>query len=81
MLDVGMVGYLDEKTMAIGVRLIQAVVDKNPEQTIRGLEYLGVIPDEFDRSWIRVLSFTAIRSWDLSVSENFEWIFHQDLLG
>ena len=53
MLDVGMVGYLDEKTIINGVKLLQAVVDKNLDQTMNSFEDLGVITKEFDRNLLR----------------------------
>jgi ubiquinone biosynthesis protein len=53
MLDVGMVGYLDEETIINGARLLQAIVNKNLDQTLRSLENLGVIIKEFDRNLLR----------------------------
>jgi ubiquinone biosynthesis protein len=53
MLDVGMVGYLDEVTTANGTKLLQAVVDRDLDQALRSLENLGVIIEEFDRNLLR----------------------------
>jgi len=53
MLDVGMVGYLDEETIINGVKLLQAIVSKNLNQTLRSLENLGIIIKEFDRNLLR----------------------------
>ena len=53
MLDVGMVGYLDEKTIAGGVKLLQAIVNKNLDKIMRGFEDLGIIVKEFDRNLLR----------------------------
>jgi len=53
MLDVGMVGYLDEKTINNGVKLLQAIVNKNLDQVARGFENLGVIVKEFDKNLFR----------------------------
>ena len=53
MLDVGMVGHLDEKTIINGAKLLQAIVDKNLDQVMRGFENLGVIIEEFDRNLLR----------------------------
>ena len=53
MLDVGMVGYLDETTTINGAKLLQAVVDRNLDQALRSLENLGVIIEEFDRNLLR----------------------------
>jgi ubiquinone biosynthesis protein len=50
MLDVGMVGYLDEKTITSGAKLLQAIVDKNLDQTMRNFEDLGIIIEDFDRN-------------------------------
>jgi len=53
MLDVGMVGYLDKKTTLNGAKLLQAAIDKNPDQFINRLEDLGVIIKEFDKNLFR----------------------------
>jgi len=53
MLDVGMVGYLDEKTILNGAKLVRAIIDKNSEQVIGCLENLGVIIKEFDKNLFR----------------------------
>lgn len=53
MLDVGMVGYLDEKTIISGTKLLQAIVEKNLDQTLRGFEDLGIIIREFDCDLLR----------------------------
>ncbi len=53
MLDVGMVGHVDEKTIINGAKLLQAIVDKNLDQVMRGFENLGVIIEEFDRNLLR----------------------------
>lgn len=53
MLDVGMVGYLDEETIINGAKLLQAIVNKNLDQTLRSLENLGIIIKEFDRNLLR----------------------------
>jgi len=53
LLDVGMVGYLDEKTTFNGAKLLQATIDKNSDQVINSLENLGVIIKEFDKNLFR----------------------------
>jgi ubiquinone biosynthesis protein len=53
MLDVGMVGYVDETIISNGTKLLQAVIDKNLDQTIDSLESLGVLKKEFDESLLR----------------------------
>lgn len=53
MLDVGMVGYLDEKTIISGAKLLRAIIDKNSDQVISCLENLGVIIKKFDKNLFR----------------------------
>lgn len=53
MLDVGQIGYLDEKTIIDGAKLLQAVINKNLDQSIRSFENLGVITKEFDKNLFR----------------------------
>ena len=53
MLDVGMVGYLDEKTIVNGVKLLQAIVDKNLDQVMNSLRNLGIIIKEIDKNLFR----------------------------
>ena len=53
MLDVGMVGYLDEKTIVNGVKLLQAIVDKNLDQVMNSLGNLGIIIKEIDKNLFR----------------------------
>ena len=53
MLDAGMAGYLDEETIINGAKLLQAIVSKNLDQTLRSLENLGIIIKEFDRNLLR----------------------------
>jgi len=53
MLDVGMVGHLDEKTIANGAKLLQAIIDGNLDQVMRSFEDLGIIIKEFDRNLLR----------------------------
>ena len=53
MLDVGMVGYLDKETVINGAKLLQAIINKNLDQSLRSLENLGVIIKEFDRHLLR----------------------------
>ncbi|MEA2064980.1 MAG: AarF/ABC1/UbiB kinase family protein [Patescibacteria group bacterium] len=50
MLDVGMVGYLDKKTIISGAKLLQAIIDKNLDQAMRCFENLGIAVKEFDRN-------------------------------
>lgn len=42
-LDVGMVGYLDEKTATNGARLLQSMADKNIDQSVRSLKNMGIL--------------------------------------
>jgi len=53
MLDVGMVGYLDEETVINGAKLLQAIINKNLDQVLRSFENLGIIIKEFDRHLLR----------------------------
>ncbi len=53
MLDVGIVGYLDKKTIFKIAKLLQAVIDKNLEQIINYLESLNIIVKEIDKSLFR----------------------------
>ena len=53
MLDVEMVGYLDKETVINGAKLLQAIINKNLDQSLRSLENLGVIIKEFDRHLLR----------------------------
>jgi len=50
MLDAGMVGCLDKETTLNGIKLLQAIINKNSNQIISCLEDLGVIIKEFDRN-------------------------------
>ncbi|MCK5020633.1 MAG: AarF/ABC1/UbiB kinase family protein, partial [Candidatus Peribacteraceae bacterium] len=50
MLDVGMIGYLDDKTITCLLKLLKATIDKNVEQVLLNLESLGIFVKEFDRS-------------------------------
>ena len=49
MLDVGMVGYLDEETIFKIAKLLQAIIDRNIEKIINCLENLGAVIKEVDR--------------------------------
>ncbi len=49
MLDVGMVGYLDEETIFKIAKLLQAIIDRNIEKIIDCLENLGAVIKEVDR--------------------------------
>jgi len=49
MLDVGMVGYLDKKTKALGTRIIRALVDNEVDIVISCFEDLGIITGDVDR--------------------------------
>jgi len=53
MLDVGMVGYLDEETVINGAKLLQAIVNKDLNQVLRSFENLGIIIKEFDHNLLR----------------------------
>jgi ubiquinone biosynthesis protein len=53
MLDVGMVGYLDEETVINGAKLLQAIIDKNLDRVLRGFENLGIVIKEYDRHLLR----------------------------
>jgi len=53
MLDVGMVGYLDEETVINGAKLLQAITNKNLDQVLRSFENLGIIIKEFNRHLLR----------------------------
>ena len=53
MLDVGQVGYLDEKTAIDGAKLLQAVINQNLDQSIRSFEDLGAITEELDKNLFR----------------------------
>jgi len=53
MLDVGMVGYVNEKMIKDGAKLLLAIVDKNLDQCIRSLEKLGVFKNEFNENILR----------------------------
>ncbi len=48
MLDVGMVGYLDDKTIESGSKLFQGIFDKDVDMVVKGLEILGIVPEDFD---------------------------------
>jgi ubiquinone biosynthesis protein len=52
-LDVGMVGYLDEKTATQGARLLQALTEKNFTQTIRSFKKIGVVIEDGDQVRLR----------------------------
>lgn len=49
MLDAGMVGYLDDKTVSHAAEFMQGIIEKDFGQSIHALENLGIIIDEFDQ--------------------------------
>ena len=53
MLDVGMVGYLDDTTKLEALRLLDAVLSSNPEAAIRSFKRLGAINGEFDSRMLK----------------------------
>jgi ubiquinone biosynthesis protein len=52
-LDVGMVGYLDEKTATYGARLLQSMMDKNFTQSVRNLKKIGIMIEGGDQARLR----------------------------
>jgi len=74
-LDVGMVGYVDENMIKNGAKLLQAMIDKNLDKGIRSLEALGVFKKEFDENLLRqdfaelVDSYVGISLKDLDISK------------
>lgn len=53
MLDVGMVGYLDHTTKLEALRLLQSVLDADPESAIRSLKRLGATNGNLDSTALR----------------------------
>lgn len=53
MLDVGMTGHLEEKSIVTIAKVLRAVADKDLDQILRGLEDLGIIIQEVDRNLLR----------------------------
>lgn len=49
MLDAGMVGYLDDKTVSYAAEFMQGIIERDFTQSIHALENLGIIIDEFDQ--------------------------------
>jgi len=49
MLDVGMTGYLDEKTIIIIAKILRAANDKNFEKVIKLFRELGIVVKEVDK--------------------------------
>lgn len=47
-LDVGMVSWLDEKTMQAAMKVFDAFIHKNPNQAVRAFEELGMKKGEID---------------------------------
>ncbi|MEK7568365.1 MAG: AarF/ABC1/UbiB kinase family protein [Patescibacteria group bacterium] len=50
MLDAGMVGYLDDKTINYAAEFMQGIMERDLDQSIHALENLGIIIDEFDQT-------------------------------
>ena len=50
MLDAGMVGYLDDKTVNYAAEFMQGIMERDLDQSIHALENLGIIIDEFDQT-------------------------------
>ena len=81
MLDVGMVGYLDEETIISGAKLLRAIIDKNSDQVISCLENLGVIIKEFDKNLFRQdLKELFDRYWGIPLKRLEISKFTQDML-
>ncbi|MGB9894165.1 MAG: ABC1 kinase family protein, partial [Candidatus Saccharicenans sp.] len=53
MLDVGMTGYLEKKSIMTIVRVLRAVADKDLDEIITGMEDLGIIMEAVDRNRLR----------------------------
>lgn len=53
MLDVGMVGYLDKNTRFYGAKLLQALINRDPDSTLNRFEDLKIIIRDVDRSLLR----------------------------
>ena len=53
MLDVGMTGHLEEKSIITIAKVLRAVADKDLDEILRGLEDLGVIIQEVNRNRLR----------------------------
>ncbi len=52
-LDVGMVGHIDDYTATNGARLIHSIIDKNINESIRCLKNLGVVLDDINQAKLR----------------------------
>lgn len=50
MLDVGMTGYLDEKTITGVLKFLQAIIDKNLKQVLLSMGDLGILVEKFDHT-------------------------------
>ncbi|HEK86001.1 MAG: ABC1 kinase family protein [Candidatus Saccharicenans sp.] len=53
MLDVGMTGYLEEKSIISILRVLRAVADIDLDEIITGMEDLGIIMEAVDRNRLR----------------------------
>jgi len=53
MLDVGMVGYLDDKTILSGAKLVRGVVNNNMDEVMRSFKDLGIIVKEINSNQLR----------------------------
>jgi len=53
MLDVGMTGHLEEKSIITIARVLRAVANKDVEEILRGLEDLGIIIEDVNRHLLR----------------------------
>jgi ubiquinone biosynthesis protein len=53
MLDVGMVGYIDENIATNGAKLLRAIIDKDLDSIMRSLEILDMLDGKFDQNLLR----------------------------
>jgi ubiquinone biosynthesis protein len=53
MLDVGMVGYIDENIATNGAKLLRAIIDKDLDSIMRSLEILDMLSGKFDQNLLR----------------------------
>ncbi len=53
MLDVGMTGHLDERTIIIIAKILRAASKKDYSRIIRGMKELGLVPQKIDKALLR----------------------------
>ncbi|MDD5622299.1 MAG: AarF/ABC1/UbiB kinase family protein [Actinomycetota bacterium] len=90
MLDVGQVGYVDENIIRNGAKLLQAMMDKDLDQSMQCLKDLGILGKDFNEILLRqdftelIESYVGIPLKDIEVKkfaqDTIEVMVHHNLV-